>query len=264
MSSPKNPTRAVILAAGLGSRLHPRTDTVPKPLVAVNGTPILHNALRNLAAVGIEEVAIVVGYQQNAIRRSCGDAFAGTRITYVESSVFDRTGSAYSLWLARDALLQGDVLLLEGDVFFERGVLERLLAAPPGDVAAVAVFDGMMAGTTVKLTADGAVAEFRTNQTSGDINGTALFKTMNLYRLTAPTLRRHLVPGLERLVRVGATKAFLEEVLADLVIEDDVRLAAARCDDLKWFEIDCEADLRLAERIFPRQLDPLYRHMMAP
>ena len=264
MSAAHNPTHAVILAAGLGSRLHPRTRTVPKPLVAVNGTPILHNALRNLAATGITEAAIVVGYRQDAIRRACGDTFAGTRITYVESSVFDLTGSAYSLWLARDVLLQGETLLLEGDVFFERGVLERLLAAPPGDTAAVAAFDGTMAGTAVTLKPDGTIADFRTNQTQEAINGAALFKTMNLYRLTAPTLRRHLVPCLERLVRSGATKAFVEDVLADLVVQGDIRLSASRCDDLRWFEIDCEADLRTAERIFPRQLDPLYRHRITP
>ena len=264
MQAPHSPTRAVILAAGLGSRLHPLTETVPKPLVTVNGMPILHNALSHLAALGVDEVAIVVGHRQEVIRQSCGAAFGGTRITYVESPIFDRTGSAYSLWLARDVLLQGDVLLLEGDVFFERGALERLLEVPHGDAAAVAAFDDMMAGTAVTLTSDGLVKDFRTNQTARDINGTALFKTMNLYRLTAPTLRRHIVPRLERFVSTGATKAFLEEVFADLVDEGAIRLGAAQCDDLRWFEIDSEADLRIAEQIFPRQLDPLYRHQMAP
>ena len=121
-----------------------------------------------------------------------------------------------------------------------------------------------MAGTAVTLTPDGLIDDFRTNQTGDDINGTPLFKTMNLYRLTGRTLRRHLVPELERLVWAGATGAFLEDVLGDLILDGAVGLAAAQCGDLKWFEIDCEADLRVAERIFPRQLDPLYRHLMAP
>ena len=259
-----SPPRAVILAAGLGSRLHPHTRDLPKPLIAVNGTPILHNALRNLAEIGVGEVTIVVGYRQEAIRQSCGGSFAGLRIDYIESSAFDRTGSAYSLWLARHVLAQGDVLLLEGDVFFERRVLDRLLDASPGSVAAVADFDSTMAGTAVTLTSDGLIKDFRTNQTAADLNGVALFKTMNLYRLTGQTTRRHLVPALERLVQAGATRAFLEEVFTDLVADGDIRLAAAPCGDLKWFEIDCEADLRIAERIFPRQLDPFYRHMVMP
>lgn len=57
------PRTAVILTAGVGSRLRPLTDLRPKPLVEVNGTPIPHNALRNLQAVGVEEVTIIVGYR---------------------------------------------------------------------------------------------------------------------------------------------------------------------------------------------------------
>ncbi|PTE06504.1 sugar phosphate nucleotidyltransferase, partial [Mesorhizobium helmanticense] len=51
---PAAPRKAVILAAGFGSRLRPLTDLCPKPLVEVNGTPILHNALWNLQTVGVE------------------------------------------------------------------------------------------------------------------------------------------------------------------------------------------------------------------
>ncbi len=120
------PCRAIVLAAGLGSRLRPLTDLRPKPLVEVNGMPILHNALRNLEAIGVGEVTVVVGYRKDAIQYACGSRFGGVEINYVESTVFDRTGSAYSLWLAREVLLSGDCLLLEGDVFFEQDALRRL------------------------------------------------------------------------------------------------------------------------------------------
>src|SRR4029453_14376450 len=113
-----DPQRAVILAAGLGSRLRPFTDDRPKPLVPVHGMPILHNALLNLAAVGVKEVTIVVGYRRQIIERYGGEFFAGMHIFYVTSDAFESTGSAYSLWLAREALLSGDSWLLEGDVFF--------------------------------------------------------------------------------------------------------------------------------------------------
>lgn len=65
----------------------------------------------------------MVGYRKDAIQYACGSRFGELEIDYVESSVFDRTGSAYSLWLARDALLSGDCFLLEGDVFFEEDAL---------------------------------------------------------------------------------------------------------------------------------------------
>ncbi len=61
-----------------------------------------------LAAVGVEEVTIVVGYRKDAIKYACDRRFGPIEINYVDSSAFDRTGSAYSLWLARDTLLSGD------------------------------------------------------------------------------------------------------------------------------------------------------------
>src|SRR5262245_20296660 len=159
MYHPHMPTRAVILAAGLGSRLRPFTDTRPNPLVWVRGTPILHNALRRLAQVGVQEATIVVGYRKELIQRSCGSRFHGIELSYAESAIYDRTGSAFSLWLARHVLQQGsDVILLEGDVFFELAVLERVLALP-GDVAAVAQFEAHMSGTGVVLADGGRIGE---------------------------------------------------------------------------------------------------------
>ncbi|TCU32833.1 phosphocholine cytidylyltransferase family protein [Rhizobium azibense] len=244
--------KAVILAAGLGSRLRPLTDLRPKPLVEVNGIPILHNALRKLEAVGVGEVTIVVGYRKDAIQYACGRRFGGLKINYVESSVFDRTGSAYSLWLARDTLLSGDCYLLEGDVFFEEDALCALSLGDADDVAAVAPFDSTMQGSAVLLSKSGFISGFRMKRTSADLSnsGPRLFKTMNLLRLSGATLRRIVVPALDEIIGSGATQAYTEELLAYLVDRRGLQLAAARCDHLKWYEIDSAEDLRIAEGIF--------------
>ncbi|MFK4492461.1 NDP-sugar pyrophosphorylase family protein [Bradyrhizobium sp. USDA 336] len=187
--------KAIILAAGVGSRLRPLTDLRPKPLVEVNGTPIIYNALRNLEAVGVEEVTLVVGYRKHAIQYACGHRFGTLAINYVESSAFDRTGSVYSLWLARDALLSGDCFLLEGDVFFEEDVLRDLLHSQATDAAAIVPFEESMEGSAVLLTDRGLISEFRMRQTGANLaaSGPRLFKTMNLLRLSAPTLKATIV-----------------------------------------------------------------------
>jgi NDP-sugar pyrophosphorylase family protein len=245
---------AVILAAGLGSRLQNLTASRPKPLVEVHGTPILHNALRNLAAVGVKEATIVVGYRKEVIMRSCGQEFAGLRVKYVESTAFDRTGSAYSLWLARDALLEGTSLLLEGDVFFERAVLTRLLSSAHEDVGGVAPLTAAMSGSAVTLSEGGVVQQILMNQSASDQHDVPRFKTMNLYRFTAATAREVLVPALDEAIRSGATKVYVEQILSGLVAAQILRLGAESCSDLKWFEIDNQSDLRLAEEIFAPQL----------
>lgn len=246
--------RAIILAAGLGSRLRPLTDLCPKPLVEVNGTPILHNALRNLEAVGVEEVTIVVGYRKDAIQYACGRRFGGLRIKYIESSVFDCTGSAYSLWLARDVLLAGTCFVLEGDVFFEQDALSHLMASQAPDAAAVAPFDELMEGSAVLLSDNGFISSFRMNQSASDVvaDGPKLFKTMNLLRFSAPTLRQTIVPALGDIVTSGAIRSYTEELLAYLIERRGLQLAATRCDDLRWYEIDSTEDLRIAELIFQK------------
>ncbi|WP_024510013.1 phosphocholine cytidylyltransferase family protein [Bradyrhizobium sp. ARR65] len=251
------PKKAVILAAGIGSRLRPLTDLCPKPLVEVNGTPILYNALRNLEADGVEEVTIVVGYRKDAVQYACGTRFGALEINYVESSVFERTGSAYSLWLARDALLSGDCFLLEGDVFFEANALCYLIANQASDVAAVARFDELMEGSAVLFSDSGFISTFRMKQTAANLvaNDPRLFKTMNLLRFSASTLRTTIVPALDDMIGSGATQAYTEELLVYLIERRGLQLAAARCDELRWYEIDSTDDLRIAERIFTSALD---------
>lgn len=249
MTGKHMPKHAVILAAGLGSRLRPLTDRRPKPLVPVHGAPILHNALRQLATVGVERATIVVGYRKEAIMRSCGNTFAGIEITYCESTEFERTGSAYSLWLARSRLRE-DTLLLEGDVLFEVEVLNRLLSRLEPDVAAVAPFDSGMTGSAVSLCPAGSVAGIHMNQTAEDAARQPLYKTLNIFMLSGKTLRKKVLPGLNDLISGGATTAYVEQFFKHLVDLRGLRLCVVDCGDVKWFEIDSEADLRIAEGIF--------------
>ncbi|SPP98018.1 phosphocholine cytidylyltransferase family protein [Bradyrhizobium vignae] len=248
------PAKAIILAAGVGSRLRPLTDLRPKPLVEVNGTSIIHNALRNLEAVGVKEVTIVVGYRKDAIQYACGRRFGAIEIDYVVSPVFDRTGSAYSVWLARDALLSGDCFLLEGDVFFEEDALRYLMISQAPDVAAIAPFDFSMEGSAVLLSDCGFISEFRMKQSGENLvgNGPSLFKAMNLFRLSGPTLKATIVPALDEIIGSGVTQAYTEELLSYLVERRGLQLAAVRCDGLRWYEIDTTDDLQVAERIFGR------------
>ncbi len=247
------PTRAVILAAGMGTRLRPYTDDRPKPLVEVHGEPILLNALKNLTSRGVAEITIVVGYQRDMIRNSFGNSFAGARINYITSDVFDRTGSAYSLWLARSALGKGASYLLEGDVFFEAQILDRLCDREGASTAAVAPFTSEMEGSAVTLTPEGRISGVRMRQTVSNIRepeAPPLFKTMNLFAFSPRALRDFLVPALDEMVRQGAVETYTEQILAEVIHNRDLPIQSVNCGDLKWYEIDSAGDLRIAENIF--------------
>ncbi len=130
----------LVLAAGAGRRLRPYTDTLPKALVPVDGdTTIMDISLRNLAAAGLPDVTIVVGYRAEAVeqRQAALEAKYGVTITLVHNDKAEEWNNAYSLWLAREHFAQG-ALLVNGDTVHPVGVEQTLLAnRGPGILLAV-------------------------------------------------------------------------------------------------------------------------------
>ncbi len=137
-------------------------------------------------------------------------------------------------------------------------MLRELIVSEAPDAAAVAPFDELMQGSAVLLSDLGFISEFRLKQTAKNLigNGPPLYKTMNLLRLSASTLRAEVVPTLDDMIRAGATKAYTEELLSYLVEIQGLQFAAVRCDHLRWYEIDDVEDLRAAERIFAKANTP--------
>src|SRR3989338_1144410 len=116
--------RAVILAAGFEEQLLPLTEDRPKAMLDIKGQTILERQVALLRSVGIAEVAVVLGYRAEAINLP--------DITYYENPKYKTHGIAASLFAA-EAALQGHVVILYGDILFDRMILERQLACS-GDV----------------------------------------------------------------------------------------------------------------------------------
>ena len=124
----------MVLAAGAGRRLRPDTDALPKALLPVDGrVTILDIALRNLAAVGLHDIVLVVGYAAHAVRdRLAGlEREHGVRLTLVDNDRAEEWNNAYSLWLAREHFAAG-ALLVNGDTVHPVSVEKTLLAAGQG------------------------------------------------------------------------------------------------------------------------------------
>jgi len=251
---PRRPVRkAVILAAGVGDRLRPLTDRLPKCLVPVNGVPILVNTLTHLADSGIKETVIVVGHLKEIILERIGNRFREMEITYVESERYATTNNIYSLWLARE-YLDEDVLLLEADVYFERGLLDSLLRAGGENHAAVASYQPWMSGTVVRLDEhDNIEVMVGSRHQESDFDYSNTFKTVNIYRLGGRFLREHFLPCLEATIASGNVLDYYETVLNDICGRNGLTLAAVRCDDISWIEIDNQDDLTAANYMFASQ-----------
>ena len=111
------PMKAVILAAGKGSRLFPVTHIVPKPLLPLANRPTLAYAFDALTSIGIDEVGLVVGSNEGAMRDALGDGAAhGVRLTYIRQE--SPQGLAHAVGFARPFVGEDDFILYLGDAIY--------------------------------------------------------------------------------------------------------------------------------------------------
>lgn len=241
---------ALVLAAGIGKRLRPITDTVPKCLVEVNGKPILVNTLEVLESRGIEEVVLVVGYLRDKVYERIGHRFGKVRITYVENPKYDTTNNIYSLWLARD-YLNCDTVLLECDVFFEGALIDTLLEGRQQCKILLDRFQSHMDGTVVEMNSDGIIQRLMPsrNQHPG-FDFSDKYKTVNVYFFSKKFLQNYFMPHLDLYVKTQSITAYYEVILGALIYYGKPKIHGTVIDGIKWFEIDDEADLAQASYYF--------------
>lgn len=107
--------RAVILAAGKGTRMRELTQSVPKPMLKVQGKPILQHIVEGLLSANIKEICIITGFQAETIEDFFGNGEKfGAKINYARQFVQDGTGKAPEL--AKGIVGMSDFLLTYGDI----------------------------------------------------------------------------------------------------------------------------------------------------
>jgi UDP-N-acetylglucosamine diphosphorylase / glucose-1-phosphate thymidylyltransferase / UDP-N-acetylgalactosamine diphosphorylase / glucosamine-1-phosphate N-acetyltransferase / galactosamine-1-phosphate N-acetyltransferase len=125
MESFMNP-RAVILAAGKGTRMGSLTHDVPKPMLEVRGKPILLHIIEGMKEAGVADFVLITGYKAEVIEEFFGDGSAlGIHVQYARQAVQDGTGKAPEL--AKDALQGAPFLLTYGDILVKAGTYRKLV-----------------------------------------------------------------------------------------------------------------------------------------
>lgn len=119
--------KALILAAGLGSRLRPLTDDVPKCMVKVNGVSIIDKQINNLRKNGVRDIFIITGYKEEVLQNHIKKSYNDLNIRIISNSDYDKTNNMYSLYLANEYLSDSEFVMMNSDVFFEAEIIEELL-----------------------------------------------------------------------------------------------------------------------------------------
>ncbi|MCH2516371.1 MAG: phosphocholine cytidylyltransferase family protein [Dehalococcoidia bacterium] len=235
-------TTALLLAAGVGTRLLQRTNGCPKCLTEVGGISILGRLVSCLVEEGFERLVVVIGHRGNQIRKYLESHASGLQIQFIDCPEFAVTNNIYSLWLAREHIFEPFVLI-ESDLVFDSRLLGLLRTK---NRIAVARFLPHMHGTTVSFDDSGRIDSFVVGAVD---DAQQPYKTVNLYSLSLP-LWREVGRRLEQRIASGRLQDFYEVVFADMAAEGLLPFQAVHFDDGRWCEIDTPDDLVAADRLF--------------
>jgi len=237
------PVRAVILAAGMGTRLRPIGHQGPKGALVLHERSIIEDSVHRLLQAGIERITIVTGYQSNFYDRLAESMPA--EITRIHNSKYADSGSMYSLYLARETV-DSDFLLLESDLIYEQRALSIALENPADNLLLLSGETG--AGDEVYVEADSERRLLAMSKQRECLNSHIAGELVGISRVSTALFQ-------EMCARAEAY--FSQTGSLHMDYETDAMVAASRTvpvhcitvDDLLWSEIDDVAHYRRALEI---------------
>jgi choline kinase len=238
--------KAVILAAGQGTRIRSVHGEHPKCLIEVDNTTILDHQLDALSMVGINDVAIVVGYEkEQIIAHVNARTLLSPRIHFIENPAFAITNNIYSLWLALDWLRGDSFIVLNADVIFNPEILD-VAVRPHAPISMIV--DPVWRDETMKVVILGDhVIRMSKNISREEYSGTYIGITV-----FSKAIQDRFFHKMEDVIAVGRVNEFFNVAVQELANEG-VPVGYTSTDGLPWAEIDDPVDLTFAQHnVFPQ------------
>jgi len=231
--------KAIICAAGRGSRLAHLTEEYPKMLLSVGEKRVIEHILEALIASGITKAVVVVGYKKEAVISHLGSKYKGCFITYVENDDFDVSDNLYSMWLAREHITDG-MLFLNGDTIFHADILKNFLTSASENAVVVDRVN----------TEDHPVLAHIQNETiveiGHDIEKTSHGNVFGIYKLSQSASERYFSVAEEVFIN-GHKRGGFFMPLNTLATEFEIKPFFSN--DSRWVNINTEHDYEKAKNI---------------
>lgn len=236
--------KALILAAGLGSRLAPITDDRPKSMVPVNGKPIIMKQIENLYANGVDDITVVSGYKADILETSIHTAYPEVNI--VESRDYAGTNNMYSAYIGISSMFRGGqigpFLMMNADVFYDSSVIVPLLETACPDMIVVDV--GRYIEESMKvIMRQGRITEISKSVSAEDAYGCSI----DVYKFGADGGEAFYRRCVDYIEKKHELRLWSEVALNDVL--SYVRFEVCPLNG-RWVEIDNHEDLAMAEELF--------------
>lgn len=233
--------RALILAAGMGTRLKPVTDKIPKCMVEVNGEAIIHKQLTSLINNQINDITIVAGYKYELLENYIKSLNLDANINILNNKDYDKTNNMYSLYMAKQYVSGSSFIMMNADVFFEEAVITDLYNNPYENM--IVCEPGKYIEESMKIKCTDTIKAISKSIAKTDAYGT----TIDVYKFSDEASLL-LFKIIEDYLFIKKDKNSWSEV----AINDLIKKKAFKAMDMsyKWVEIDNHQDLETAEKLF--------------
>lgn len=239
--------KAIILAAGLGSRLRPYTEYVPKCLLDVGGTSILENQINHIRDCGISDVVIVVGFGFNKVEaflRSYDSI--GIRIKTLYNPFYRTTNSLVSLCLARGEM-NDDLIIMNGDDIFEIDILDSIINTRKENIVLPVKKKEDYDKEDMKIRMEGGCVSLVTK----DIEDRIHYESVGL-RLFRGTGVEMIKRASEEEMRCGNVRQKWYVSCIQRLLNKGYKIKPFDIGDMFWMDVDYPRDLFLAKNNFDK------------
>jgi len=230
---------AVIVAAGLSSRLYPVTENIPKCLLEVAGESMIRRSVRNLQACGIENIHVVTGFMQQRIADHLN-----TDARYILNPFYASCNNMASLWFARHAVADKAFVYMHADVLYEPQLLRDLVAAPRSAIELLVDFGPVDYEAMKVLVVDDRFVcsnkEIPLEKAAGEWTGLARFSAEG-----ADTLFQKIT----ELLAAGHLNDYDTLAFSELA-DQNVHIGLTATNAMSWIEIDDHEDMIRAREMF--------------
>ncbi|MDC0348388.1 phosphocholine cytidylyltransferase family protein [Gammaproteobacteria bacterium] len=238
--------KAIILAAGVGSRIRPLTDNCPKSLLKINGKTILEMMLSHIKTCGINEVIFVLGYLQDQIKDYVKTQFPDLIVQFITNEKYEVTNTGYSLMLTKDFVKNSTFIKFDADVVFDINILKTLIASEYDNCLCIDKNINLEAEEIKVIIKD----DNRVVKASKTVNPLdAIGESIGIEKISGETAHT-LFNDLELMMKDEQYHQEYYEAAYERLIEKDIPFYALDISGLRWTEIDTKEDFMLAGKIF--------------
>lgn len=232
--------KAVLLAAGLGTRLRPITNEVPKCMVPVNGMPIIEKQILNLVDNGVNDIYVVAGYKREVLK-----AFLNRKYPFVhviENEAYDTTNNMFSLYMTMNYVRNSDFILMNSDVFHDANIEAGLINSHEANM--IACEYGRYIEESMKITVEKDAIKHISKQIS---QNEAYATSIDIYKISANAGNILFDMCIDIIEKHGNRNSWTEVALDQIFSKVDFKPYNI---EGRWFEIDNHEDLKAAETLF--------------